>query len=270
MLARLVFFFASAVGAIKHNAASYGALNAGLRDVASLKEVIDGGQCVPGLGAKADAICDAAAAAVRSRSDGGSEDASAAKAAAAVCETLDGQLRACYAKQLKIIRDSALQRFRQGASADLCEAEYAGMVAAEREFTHLAEQSSRAEWSYDDVLEDLRATLMAIGGASGEWRDAVIKAAQTRANCFTVLKKLAFELDAATASRLGTDSPWNAGLAWRVPETNVNLSGSLQRGKSQLQVSHVPDDSANLLGPNGFNKPRVGAGDLAVSYKMDA
>ena len=74
---------------------------------------------------------------------------------------------------------------------------------------------------------------------------------------------------AATASRLGNDSPWNAGLAWRVPETNVNLSGALQRGKSNVVVSVVPDDSASLLGPNGFNKPRVGAGDLALSYKCD-
>jgi hypothetical protein len=31
----------------------------------------------------------------------------------------------------------------------------------------------------------------------------------------------------------------------------------------------VPDDSAALLGASGFNKPRVGAGDLAVSWKGD-
>ena len=240
---------------------AYGALRGGLAEVASLRAALDGGSCVPRLGEVADGIVEKAGEAVVA---GGGD----AKAAAQVCETLDGQLRVLYAKQLVILRDAAIQNFRRGG-CDASEAEYAGMVAAERAFCREAEASSRAEWTYAAELGELRDALKAVAAASSDWRDAVIKAAQTRANCFTVLKKLAFELDAATASRLGNDSPWNAALAWRVPETNVNLSGALQRGKSNVVVSVVPDDSASLLGPNGFNKPRVGAGDLALSYKCD-
>ena len=84
-----------------------------------------------------------------------------------------------------------------------------------------------------------------------------------------MLRKLVLELSAATAKRLGNDADCDAGLAARVPATNINLSGALQRGKSSLQISCVPDDSAALLGASGFNKPRVGAGDLAVSWKGD-
>ena len=262
-LSALVVLAASAVAINRGGAsgATYGALRGGLDSVAALRAHVDGGACVPGLGAKAEAICAAAAEAV-------AELGGDAKAAAAVEAALDGQLRALYAKQLRILRDASLQTFRR-AGSDASAAEYAGMVAAERDFCREADAATRPGWSYESELKELRASLEAVAAAAAGWRDGVIKAAQTRANCFTVLKKLAFELDAATAGRLGTDAPWDAGVAWRVPDTNVNLSGALQRGKSSLIISHVPDDSANLLGPNGFNKPRVGAGDLALSCKTE-
>lgn len=49
----------------------------------------------------------------------------------------------------------------------------------------------------------------------------------------------------------GQSSPWNIGMAYRIPDTNINLSGSYQQGKGTIQVSCVPDESLPLLGPNG-------------------
>lgn len=40
-------------------------------------------------------------------------------------------------------------------------------------------------------------------------------------------------------------------MAYRIPDTNINLSGSYQQGKGNIQVSCVPDESLPLLGPNG-------------------
>ena len=49
----------------------------------------------------------------------------------------------------------------------------------------------------------------------------------------------------------GQSSPWNLGVAYRIPDSNINLSGSYQQGKGNLQISCVPDESLPLLGPNG-------------------
>ena len=85
---------------------AYGALRGGLAEVASLRAALDGGSCVPSLGEVADGIVEKAGEAVVA---GGGD----AKAAAQVCETLDGQLRVLYAKQLVILRDAAIQNFRR-------------------------------------------------------------------------------------------------------------------------------------------------------------
>lgn len=230
-------------------------------------------------------------------------------------------------------------------------------MEAQRSFARAAEEASRSEWTYDEERKELETTLRAVSKASTDARDAVIAAAQARAGVFALLKKLTLELSAATASRLGADAPWDAAVAARVPDTNVNVARpgpnsaapsrcvraprggervlsfarragrargvlrappraravlrvgagacvprggrgcavlraprgrapvnvpfrrgglspsqvalGLQRGKSTVQLSCVPDDSSALLGASGFNKPKVGAGDLAVSWKGD-
>ena len=237
--------------------AQYAVLRPALDEIASLRAHVDGGACVDDLGAKADAIC--AAAETHLLATGGD-----AKAVRDVERRLDALLRAVYAKQLRTARAAAVQTFRRSKAF-----EYDALVAAKEAFTGLAEASSRAEWTYDAAAAELEATFLAVSRASSLARDATIAAAQQRASVFAVLRKLVLELSAATAKRLGADQDCDAGLAARVPSTNVNLSGALARGKSSLQVSCVPDDSAALLGAAGFNKPRVGAGDLAVSYKTD-
>lgn len=52
-------------------------------------------------------------------------------------------------------------------------------------------------------------------------------------------------------SMKGATSPWNIGAAYRVPDSNINLSCSYQQGRGNIQISCVPDESASLLGPNG-------------------
>ena len=238
--------------------AQYAALRPALDEIASLRAHVDGGACVPDVGAKADALC--AAAEARVKESGGD-----AKAVRDVEKRLDALLRSIYAKQLRTARAAAVQAFRRAKLGG----EYDALIKAREEFTALAEAASRAEWTYDEDERELEAALLAVSRASAAARDATIAAAQQRASVFAVLRKLVLELSAATAKRLGNDADCDAGLAARVPATNINLSGALQRGKSSLQISCVPDDSAALLGASGFNKPRVGAGDLAVSWKGD-
>jgi hypothetical protein len=65
----------------------------------------------------------------------------------------------------------------------------------------------------------------------------------------------------------GQSSPWNIGVAYRIPDTNFNLQGSYQQGRANLQLSCVPDEYAPLLGPNGFTNG-VGPGNLGLSLNL--
>jgi hypothetical protein len=49
----------------------------------------------------------------------------------------------------------------------------------------------------------------------------------------------------------GANSPWNFAMAYRIPDTNININCNYQQGKSNVQVSCVPDESIGLLGANG-------------------
>lgn len=183
---------------------------------------------------------------------------------------LDDQLLCVYGKQLRILRDAALEKFRncgQTSTAD----EYRRMLETERSFVVEAEEATRkqASWSYDEVRAELRSALRAVAAKSAEARAAELKAAQQRAQYFTALRKLVTELEEATQAHFGLDSPIDAALAWRLPDTNVNLSAGLQKAKTTVQLSVVPDDSASLIGASGFNKPKLAAGALAISYKAD-
>lgn len=61
----------------------------------------------------------------------------------------------------------------------------------------------------------------------------------------------------------GTASPWNLGLAYRIPDTNINLSAGHQQGRTNIQLSCVPDESAGMLGHNGFTRG-VGPGNVRL------
>jgi hypothetical protein len=65
----------------------------------------------------------------------------------------------------------------------------------------------------------------------------------------------------------GQSSPWNVGVAYRIPDTNFNLQGSYQQGRANLQLSCVPDEYAPMLGPNGFTNG-VGPGNLGLSLNL--
>jgi hypothetical protein len=59
------------------------------------------------------------------------------------------------------------------------------------------------------------------------------------------------QLQAIQQQVQGASSPWNIGAAYRIPDSNINLSCTYQQGRANVQISCVPDESVPLLGPNG-------------------
>ena len=245
--------------------AGYAALSLGLVEISKMKQAMAGGSAIPKLGSVADGICERALETIGPYSE-----------RMYVLSVLEGQLKVCYERQLRILRDIAVRDFQRGGSSGTtlkkgsgCAEEHLRLAKVERAFCVACVEASRENWSFEHARRELRESLFAVSSRSAEVRSATLKAAQQRANYFTVLRKLVLELEDATNQRLGIDAPVDAAFAWRVPDTNINLSAALQRYKTNVQLSVVPDDSAPLLTPTGFNKPKVGPGDLALTYKAD-
>lgn len=62
--------------------------------------------------------------------------------------------------------------------------------------------------------------------------------------------------------------PLTAAVAFKPPNTNINLSGVFSEGKLSLQMAAVADESAPLLGPNGFVHG-VPPGNMGVSFNLN-
>jgi hypothetical protein len=66
----------------------------------------------------------------------------------------------------------------------------------------------------------------------------------------------------------GSSGSWNIGAAYRPPDSNLNISLGYQQGRTNIQISMVPDEQASLLGPNGFTAG-VGPANLGISLNLN-
>ena len=98
--------------------------------------------------------------------------------------------------------------------------------------------------------------------------DVQLKAAQQQSKCIQLIQMYQQQLQQLQQQAFGQSSPLQLGAAYRIPDTSINLSGSYQNGKTSLQLSCVPDDSAAMLGPNGFTRG-VGPGNLGLSVNVN-
>jgi len=95
-----------------------------------------------------------------------------------------------------------------------------------------------------------------------------LRAAQQQSTAMQYLQMQQQQIQQMQMQLYGQSSPWNVGFAYRVPDTNINLQGSHQQGRTNLQMSCVPDEYANMLGPNGFTNG-VGPGNLGLSVNLN-
>ncbi|KAK2195715.1 hypothetical protein BdWA1_002308 [Babesia duncani] len=63
-------------------------------------------------------------------------------------------------------------------------------------------------------------------------------------------------------------SPLVCGFSYRLPDTNFNIIGNVKRGKGSIQITCVPDESVQFLGPYGFTQG-VAPGNLGLSFNID-
>ena len=185
---------------------------------------------------------------------------------------IDTPLQLLYLKLLGMIRDTAMETYRTASATS--KSTYDAMVQAEQEFVRLATAATRSgsnnnneEWDYNAERQYLQSILSLAADASYKTNEVQLASAQQQQTAMTFLQSQQQMIQQLQSQLYGQTSPWNVGMAYRIPDTNFNIQGSYQQGRANVQLSCVPDEYAPFLGPNGFTNG-VGPGNLGLSLNL--
>ena len=263
------------------------------------RQVVDQGQVIADFGQVAETLCQQAleefaasapdAAAAASKSESGSDpevfwDASSGEAAAAYDAkltelelALDAPLQLLFYKQLSYIREQALQRYRTAIQTDSSLSEFEAMSQADAVFVRMANEATREsamssggssdEWDSSKERAFLQSILNQMASTSRQASKVKQDAVLQHQSVMQFLQQQQQMIQQLQMQLYGQSSPWNVGVAYRIPDTNFNLQGTYQQGRANVQLSCVPDEYAPFLGPNGFTNG-VGPGNLGLSVNL--
>jgi len=247
-------------------------LDASSQSIEELRsQIVNEAKIVPGYGNRADTICNKALEEFAKRAPDASDAAEAAEYDRKLEQleaALDSPLQVLYLRQLALLREQALQRYRM-ASKTTGASEYESMLQADGMFLREAEESTRegSDWDFTSERSYLQAVMNNIAESGKKALDIQMKSAQKQQTAMQFLQQQQQMIQQLQMQLYGQTSPWNVGVAYRIPDTNFNLQGSYQQGRANVQLSCVPDEYAPFLGPNGFTNG-VGPGNLGLSLNL--
>lgn len=182
---------------------------------------------------------------------------------------IDTALKSMFVKQIQVLRENALTHFKSATASDDMPSDLA-FYTADSLFQRGAEESKRpgSSWNANQERTDLQNKMQEISTQRKRLLTSQVSAAQDQANAMQYLQMQQSQMNAIQAQAYGGGlGQWNLGAAYRPPDTNINASLSYQQGRTNIQISMVPDESASLLGPNGFSSG-VGPGNLGLSFNI--
>jgi len=235
------------------------------------RAILDESSVVDDFGSKADSICIQALedfATSAPQDDGSSSQEVYDKKLEELEASLDAPLQVLYLRQLTLLRQEALERYRSASKTSEM-SEHAAIMTAERQFAQQAEASTRegSTWDFSAERSYLVSVMNNIAESSKASQSNQLEWSQKHQTAMQVLQQQQQMIQQLQMQLYGQTSPWNVGLAYRIPDTNFNLQGSYQQGRANVQLSCVPDDYAPMLGPNGFTQG-VGPGNLGLSLNL--
>lgn len=236
------------------------------------RSILEEGSIVDGFGLKADAICNQALEEFAQAAPDAGDDTVAASAYDKKLEELeaamDAPLQVLYLRQLTLLREQALLRFKTSSKTSGA-SEYEAMLQADGQFAREAEEATRegSDWDFSSERGYLQAVMSSMAEAGKKAVDVQLKSAQTQQTAMQFLQSQQQMIQQLQMQLYGQSSPWNVGVAYRIPDTNFNLQGSYQQGRANVQLSCVPDEYAPMLGANGFTQG-VGPGNLGLSLNL--
>lgn len=183
---------------------------------------------------------------------------------------IDTSLNSIFLKQLNIIREMTISHFKSATTNEDVPADFA-FFTADSFFVREAEDSVRpgSSWIYSNERASLHSILREISNRRKQLISERIQHAEHTANAFQYLQMQQAQMQAIQQQQFGgSPGSWNIGCAYRPPDSNLNISMGYQQGRTNIQISMIPDEQANLLGPNGFTSG-VGPANLGVSLNLN-
>ena len=236
------------------------------------RTIIEEGTCIPTFGVRSDTLCNQALEEFASNAPSPADDALSASIYDRKLEELesaiDAPLQVLYLRQLALIREKALQKYH--AAAKTTEASnYEAMITSDSLFTQEAEEATRegSDWDYAAERTHMQSVMNDLASSGKKLVDVQLKSAQQQSTAMQYLQQQQQMIQQLQMQLYGQTSPWNVGVAYRIPDTNFNLNGSYQQGRANIQLSCVPDEYAPMLGANGFTNG-VGPGNLGLSLNL--
>jgi len=234
--------------------------------------IVDEGTTVEAFGETADTICNQALEEFIQKAPDAGDDASAAatydKKLQDLEAALDAPLQVLYLRQLAIIREKALEMYRSASRVSET-SDYEAMLQSDSQFSSAAEEATRegSDWDYSGERSHLQSIMNDIPSTRKKLMDVQMKSSEKQSTAMAFLQQQQQMIQQLQMQLYGQSSPWNVGMAYRVPDTNFNLQGSYQQGRANVQLSCVPDEYAPMLGANGFTNG-VGPGNLGLSLNL--
>lgn len=236
------------------------------------RTIVEEGACIPAFGVRSDTLCNQALEEFAVSAPDAADDSMSASIYDRKLEELensiDAPLQVLYLRQLALVREKALQQYR--AAARTSEAsDYEAMLLADSKFTTDAEEATRegSDWDFAAERTHLQSVMNDLASSGKKLKEVQVKGAQQQSTAMQYLQQQQQMIQQLQMQLYGQSSPWNVGVAYRIPDTNFNLNGSYQQGRANIQLSCVPDEFAPMLGPNGFTSG-VGPGNLGLSVNL--
>lgn len=260
----------SMVAAYKCNEAFSDALVEASQKMSEFSQAtLEEGEKIEGFGAKAAEIMNDALAAYDAATEEWVDEPIQSRKRRELESIIDTSQHAIFMKQIQLLRENALAHFKSATASDDMPSDFA-FFTADSLFQREAEESKRpgSSWGTTQERTDLQNMMQEISTQRKRLMTVQVSAAQQQAHAMQYLQMQQSQMNAIQAQAYGGSAgQWNVGAAYRPPDTNINASLSYQQGRTNIQISMVPDESASLLGPNGFTAG-VGPGNLGLSFNI--
>ncbi|KAI0556943.1 hypothetical protein FGB62_370g04 [Gracilaria domingensis] len=210
-------------------------------DMADLSDTAEGGERIDSLGKKCDEIIEHYLQEYDAETSDFATEPVYERKGTELEAIIDTGLMSVFMKNVAIIsRERAKEGIRRGGS-----------------------------WTFESERADLESMMREISDQKRKLLESQVSASQQQSKAIRFLRMQQAQMQAVQQQALGGSvGQWNVGAAYRPPDSNVNLSLAYQQGRTNLQVSMVPDESATLLGPTGFTAS-VGPGNLGMSFNVN-
>lgn len=238
-------------------------------DIGDLLDLVETGTVVDDLGQKCDEIVTRTLEEYDAETSDYADEPVYERKRTELEAILDTGLMSVYMKNTSIVSREALSSFKTAITEDI--PHDLALYNADSMFVKKAKEGMRqgSSWTYETERVDLRNMMTEIAQQQRKLATTQVNASQQQSTAIQFLRMQHLQMQAVQQQALGGSvGQWNLGAAYRPPDSNVNLSLAYQQGRTNLQVSMVPDESATLLGPTGFTAG-VGPGNLGLSFNVN-